>query len=105
MILYDRSRPPRSVVTNTSERIHRGPALIVGAIFSGTASKPRGYVYDGGNANGVLKLRLEALQYMSFSPFILDGIECLSGIYVAPDADSSYITLLYYPGSDAPDAP
>lgn len=100
MRVYDRSAPPRSVLLTATQLVHTGPALIVGAAISGTASNPDAQVYDGKNDQGTMKLHLDCLQYTGWSPVIRDGIECLTGIHVVVDAATTYVLLMYYPANE-----
>ena len=103
MILYDRRKPPRSVEVSVSQRIHRGPALIVSLSVSGDGAAALGVVYDGGNTSGVRKATLQCESDASFSPNIRGGIECLTGIHVTVDASTTYVRVEYYPGAEVED--
>lgn len=100
MRVYDRSSVPRSVLVTSSQIVSNGPSLIVGVAISGTGSNPDAQIYDGKNANGLMKLHLDCLQYTGWSPNIQPGVECLTGIYVVVDAATTYVLVQYYPANE-----
>ena len=100
MRVYDRSVPPRSVLLTSSQKVTVGPALIVDAMISGSDSTIAARVYDGANALGTEKLHFDEIKRYSFGISSLGGIECLTGIYVAIDGDSTYLMLSYYPANE-----
>lgn len=100
MRVYDLKVPPRTDLVTTAQVLTKGPALIVGVAISGTGSTPYAIVYDGANANGRMVLHLDCAQNTGWSPVIRGGIECLTGIYVAPDATTTYVTIQWYPADE-----
>lgn len=103
MRCYDFRSPPRSVQVNTEKLLFRGPALIVSMQITEEGSKGSVLIYDGANANGVEKARLRAVQNYCFSPYIRGGIECLTGIYVVPNDENTYLRIEFYPAREEPE--
>ncbi len=100
MIVYPREKPPQTMFLNASRAVHSGPALIVGFVISGSGADPDAQIYDGLNTNGRQIMDIRVLQNLGHSNNIRDGIECLTGIYVAVDAATTYVTILFYPGNE-----
>lgn len=88
---------PRTVSKSVSRCIYKGPALITGLSVSGTAATPDAQVLDGENSNGEIKIDLRVIQDESFSPNLGEGIFCERGIYVAVDASTTLLTVVYQP--------
>lgn len=103
MIGFNMKEPPRTELVTASRVVHRGPALVVALSMSGSGATPDGQVYDGVNANGVEKIDLRCVINETVSPRLGPGIMCYTGIYVAVDAVTTYLTITYYPGEELPD--
>ena len=91
--------PAHAELTNTSRVIHRGPCLITAFSVTGDGAAGEADIYDGVNALGEHKCRINVLSGTLFSWPIPNPVDFDNGIYIVVDAATMFVTVCYIPES------
>jgi hypothetical protein len=94
---YDLSVPPRTVLVNSSQILHRGPCLLTGAVAIGNGGENNVSFYDGPDANSEQKMILHSANHTTVSPVLPGGVEFHSALFVTVRADTNFVMAMYYP--------
>ncbi len=87
----------RTEYTNTSRVIHIGPCEVDDVLLAGDGANADCQVYDGVNAQGELKVHIESLSGTSFGWSPTHHANFLYGIYIAVNANTAKVTVMYKP--------
>ena len=85
--------------TNVSRVIYIGPVNLRSINLAGDGANADCQIYDGLNAQGTLKGHLEALSGTTFELDIDGGCLFRNGLYIAVNAATSKVTVVYRPVS------
>ncbi len=83
--------------TKTSRVIFVGPCFVEDLMLSGDGAQADCQVYEGQNANGDLKVHLEALSGTTFNFNHPGGVLFRKGLYIAVNAVTSKVSVILKP--------
>lgn len=85
--------------TNVTRVIHIGPCEVDDVTLAGDGAAADCQVYDGTNAQGKLKIHLEAISGTTFSWSPTHHANFHFGIYIVVNAGTSKVTVMFNPKS------
>ena len=84
---------------NASQIVHKGACLVCAVTVSAITNPGSVLVYDGVNATGELKARIEVLAGTTFGLCLGRPTDFDKGIYIAVDAITTFCTIQWIPES------
>ncbi|MBA7486828.1 hypothetical protein ES707_22389 [subsurface metagenome] len=79
--------------------VHKGPCLITGFSVTGYGADGVADLYDGVNTRGEHKCKVSVISKTTFDWPIVHPVDFDTGIYIAVEEETTYVTICYIPES------
>jgi len=82
---------------NVTQIVHKGACLVCSVTVSSSAEAGSVLIYDGLNANGELKCRIEVIANTTFRWCLPFPTDFDRGIYITVNDNTTYVTIQWIP--------